>query len=669
MKIFLCDFVHNYLGAGTYMFPLNIGYLAAYAKIFFKDNIEIELFKYPNDLLKELNINIPQIVGFSNYSWNTDLNNKISKFIKSKYPDIIVIFGGPNIDYTENKIRDFFTSYLGVDFYIPFQGETPFINLLKKILEYNFDIKKLKQEYIDGIYFYNEKLDKVFMGKTLNRIKNLDEIPSPYLTGTLDKFFYTNLIPIIETNRGCPYQCTFCCQGISSFHQINFFSLERVKSEINYISEHIKNTNLLHLADSNFGIVDRDIEISKYLVNSLKKSGYPYKTNSNLAKNQPKIYEIAKILNNINLVVSLQSLDEEVLKKIKRSNINISIFKDIIDKVNETGGISGTEIILGLPGETKDSHIKTLKKLFDWDVSFILCYNCLILQGSELSLFRENGTFKCSTKFRLIDSSFGKYANGIVSFESEEGIRSTDKMSEDEILFFRPVHWLIQFLWNYRFYYDLLKLIKKLGSNPLDYIMKLIENTEKSEKINEIFNEFQQEARLEWFNSLEELQNYYNRQENFKMLEKGEYGKMNGKYIFKVLLEAKEDFENYLYNTAINLPNIGRKNQEILKELISFLSNSIIDLNQLFEYSISKEKTFIFKYNFNEWKKSGYQKDLNDLYNPKGFKIHFYLTEVQEESLKKLLAQYIHKNKNVTLRKMSEFMQVSDFKYNTEIIE
>ena len=45
IKIYLCDFVHNYLGVGTYMFPLNIGYIAAWANKFFPKDIDIQLFK------------------------------------------------------------------------------------------------------------------------------------------------------------------------------------------------------------------------------------------------------------------------------------------------------------------------------------------------------------------------------------------------------------------------------------------------------------------------------------------------------------------------------------------------------------------------------------------------------------------------------------------------
>jgi len=49
------------------------------------------------------------------------------------------------------------------------------------------------------------------------RIKDLDEIPSPYLTGVLDKFFDGKLAPFIETNRGCPFTCSFAIQAQTIF--------------------------------------------------------------------------------------------------------------------------------------------------------------------------------------------------------------------------------------------------------------------------------------------------------------------------------------------------------------------------------------------------------------------------------------------------------------------
>jgi radical SAM superfamily enzyme YgiQ (UPF0313 family) len=654
VKLYLCDLVHNYLNVGSYMFPLNIGYIGAYTKKVFPEDFEIRLFKYPNDFLKAFKDEPADVVGFSNYTWNSDLNNRVAQWIKSISPKTAVIFGGPNIDYFPKGLERFFTNHPTTDFYVLYQGEIGFSNILKRLLEKDFDLAVAKTEAIDGVVF--KEKGQVVQGKVLPRIKDLIQIPSPYLSGMLDQFFETNLIPIMESNRGCPYSCTYCCQAYSSFNQIEFYPLERVKQELDYIALHVKNTNILNFADSNFGIVERDMEIARHIAKLSEEKGYPHKFNVNWAKNQPRLFELNKILKNINLDVSLQSLDETVLKNIKRQNIDISIFKNIIDEINKAGGISGTEIILALPGETKQSHMETLRKLFNWNVSYIICYNCLILDGSEMSVQRENGEFEFKTKFRLIDNSFGKYGD-MVSFEYEEGVRSTSTLSEEEILFFRPVHWLIQFLWTYRFYYDLLKYLQFQGINPLDFIVKLIENIDSKapQKIKEVFKEFREDARKEWFDSPEAMREHYSKPENFEWLAKGNYGKMNSKYIFKVLVEARKELEEYIYDTASEL--CGSK-KEIIRNLVDFHSAAIIDFSKDWD-ELSKKQELSLKHDILAWRESRYGKNLDDFSSD--IRLVFYIPEEQKKALQVLMKQYQHQNRNATLRKMSEFMDIRDF--------
>ena len=231
-------------------------------------------------------------------------------------------------------------------------------------------------------------------------------------------------------------------------------------------------------------------------------------------------------------------------------------------------------------------------------------------------------------------------------------------MTEEEILYFRPVHWLIQFLWNYRFYYDLLKYIHAEGINPLDYIITLIDNVDKDapEDVKKIFGEFKTDARDEWFDSPEALREFYSKPENFEWLTDGNYGKMNSKYIFKVLAEAKEEFEEYLYSTAVKmLP--GR--EEVMRVITDFLSATIIDFRQG-EDKTFEDRTVPAQYDILGWRESGYREDLEKMLACQS-EFSLYIPEEQKKSLKILLRQYAHKNMNVTLRKMSEFMDIRDF--------
>ena len=408
LKIYLCDFVHNYLGLGTYMFPLNIGCLAAYAKKAFPAETDISLFKYPEDFIARCKEVSPQIAGFSNYTWNADLNKRVSGWLKGVLPDTLVVFGGPNIDLYPQGYIKFFTNYKAADCYVPYQGEAPFANILREVLGSDRQMSRLGRRSIEGVVSYDRANATLSVGSSLPHIKDLDALPSPYLSGTLDKFFDTALIPIMETNRGCPYGCTFCAQGENSRHQISFFDLRRVKDELSYIARRVKNTNILNFADSNFGIAARDKQIAGYIARLAKETGYPRKFNTNWAKGRPAIAEIAQILPDSSLIISLQSLDRKVLRNIKRSNSSTAGFRKLIRQINLNGGISATELILGLPGESKESHLNALRRLFKWGVAQITCYNGLLLQGTQMSLQREMGKTDYRTKYRLIDNSFGR---------------------------------------------------------------------------------------------------------------------------------------------------------------------------------------------------------------------------------------------------------------------
>jgi hypothetical protein len=202
----------------------------------------------------------------------------------------------------------------------------------------------------------------------------------------------------------------------------------------------------------------------------------------------------------------------------------------------------------------------------------------------------------------------------------------------------------------------------------LDYITRLIGDVamHAPEKIREIFQEFKKEARREWFDSPDELRQYYSQPENFEWLEKGNYGKMNSKYILKVILEAREDFEKYLYETAVNFNPVTNSKKDTIREILDFLSLSIIDFNKEWA-EICREKNSSFNYDVLEWRKLNYIKNLENLFQKEKINLAFYLPVEQEEALKKSLKQYDHPNKNTTLRKMSEFMDIRDFFYQVKL--
>ena len=85
LKILFTDLRHSTVGAHSNYVPIGIGYIASYLKEKIKEaNIEIKLTTSPNEALKIINKWSLDIVGLSNYIWNSSLSNLICEHAKKK---------------------------------------------------------------------------------------------------------------------------------------------------------------------------------------------------------------------------------------------------------------------------------------------------------------------------------------------------------------------------------------------------------------------------------------------------------------------------------------------------------------------------------------------------------------------------------------------------------
>ena len=389
-KIFLCDLTYDTIILVSDTIPINIGFIGSYLIKHLKNEVEIELFKYPKDAIKRIKEEKPDVVALSNYSWNSNLSDFVSKIAKDVNPNCITVQGGTNFPHDKTQQEVFLNQKKHVDIYTLLEGEKSFLNIIKKLISVNGKKTKMFDEPIDGCVFIHPITKKFTSGNYLERINDLDEIPSPYLNGMLDKFFDGKLTPFIETNRGCPFTCSFCHTGNDYFHKIKNFSPERVKEEIEYIGKKCHDLGItnLHLADVNFGMYPSDRLTCDYLLEAKNKYSWPLQIMATTGKNSKKrVMEITSILGNMFSVnMSMQSMDPIVLKNIKRDNIKNSHIIEVNHHLREQGRSTKAELIVPLPGESKDTFVNGLNTALEAGASTVTIFTLMMLQGTEFKL-------------------------------------------------------------------------------------------------------------------------------------------------------------------------------------------------------------------------------------------------------------------------------------------
>lgn len=369
--------------------PYSVGILWAYAQQFSEivDNYQLgELLWRRDDIdIAVKKLMDSDVVGFSCYVWNRNYSYTLARELKKVKPEIKIIFGGPEPAIED---PDFFKALPFIDVCVKQEGEISFKRVLEA-LHFNKDLKD-----VQGLLINNNG-DLLDTGKPL-RIDNLDDIPSPYLAGYFDKMMLENpdveWNTTLETNRGCPYACTFCDWGSLTYNKVKKFGLERVFDELEWIGKN--KCGFINIADANFGIFpERDKAIAEKLVEVQSKYGYPKSYTISWAKNQRReVIDIVKTLiasgySKLGLNLSVQSLNDATLEAIKRKNLAINEIGEVFKLCEENQIPLYTELILGMPGETIESWKENFWRLFKaGNHTGVTVYQAQLLENAEMNL-------------------------------------------------------------------------------------------------------------------------------------------------------------------------------------------------------------------------------------------------------------------------------------------
>ena len=419
---------------------LGIGYVHAYAasdpEIGHRCEFLHDLFDYREtdwaEIARDVVAREPDLVGFACYIWNTPAVLGIAKLIKEQRPDVLITLGGPEVSYNYTKVLE---DHPWVDFIVVNEGEVTFTELVKHLVNGGDDLNQ-----VHGIA-YQGRDGKAVVTPPRPFEKNLDLLPSPYLTGVLE------LDPDIgganfQTSRGCPFTCTYCDYGRN---QPYFeFSMDRMRAEFEYFKEH--GASALYCVDSTFNLRrERCTEILQTAVDIGLDSWLMCEVFPSLINDE--LVELFGKMKGCIVNVGIQTTSPVAMKNIRRVWKPEEVTARLDKIARLPNAYLGIETIMGLPGDTIESFKHMINWSYERKPQNIFAFKLQILPRTPMEQEIE--------KFGIVyhDSSSGKE------------VISTDTMSKEDILLGKAIcewHQLFQVM-----FYRLTSITRK---SPADLI-------------------------------------------------------------------------------------------------------------------------------------------------------------------------------------------------------
>lgn len=314
-----------------------------------------------DDIVEEALSCAADVYMFSSYMWSWDIVKVVADAVRDKFPEAIIVLGGPHQGTTYASPIFWFKDYPYFDAAcLPTcYGEYFITDMLDAIIEGPIDWNKIRNSFHrNGTGPQGNKLEFKFPTGVIS--SNID-IAREYSQRAKDT--NRSLVINYETNRGCPYSCSYCEWGGGIGSKVALKDIEIIKDEISYWKE--LNIDLLYLNDANFGMIKRDVEIMQMFLDQrpvLKEIVI-----MGLAKtsNEKRLTVLEPLIQG-GLIrsygVSIQSLDPQVVKNIDRTDIppeeNVKLAKYLLDNYGINPNL---EFILGLPGCKPETFYKEIE--------------------------------------------------------------------------------------------------------------------------------------------------------------------------------------------------------------------------------------------------------------------------------------------------------------------
>lgn len=321
MTVLLVNPPSPFLKDQLVMPPLGLMYISSYLK---SKNIETQI----HDLANSDNYNLIPEAKITAFTSTTPQYPYTLKALNSLTYDTVKVIGGPHVSSTNNCNND------GFDVSVIGEGELAMNQVVST--------KSISNSVIHG-----------------TPINNLDTLPYPDREWEgFEKYHYNfkdyNATTAM-TSRGCPYSCAFCFNMFGN--KVRFMSPKRVIEEAKTIQS--LGFNMIQYYDDTFTIIKPRV---KKIAEGIKKLNMKYRCFIRANTVNKELLSNLKQTGCIEVGMGVETANQNILDNINKQ-ITIEQCKSVIEHCHKIGLSIKIFLMIGLPGETKDTVNQTINFL------------------------------------------------------------------------------------------------------------------------------------------------------------------------------------------------------------------------------------------------------------------------------------------------------------------
>jgi len=346
------------------LIPLGIAYLGAVLEKngYPVDVIDCQAQKLTHsDFEHEIDKNQPKVVGVTSTTLTYKSALKIAEIAKQVHPDCVTILGGCHATFWDEKALE---ECPQLDIIARKEGEYTLLEIVNKLRE--------NKHINDVLGTTCRKNGKITRNADRPYIENLDELPFPahHLLPLKHLRTQGKVVFPLATSRGCVYWCNFCTAVRMFGRKYRMRNPKKVVDEIQFLNEKY-GANRLTFYDDTFTVDQPRVEeICEEIQNRKLKIEWDCETRVDMITKE--LLQKMKKAGCIAVWFGVESGCQNVINRMEKS-FNVAQTRKAFKWANEVGLMTVASVILGFPGETRDTALQTVKfveKLNPVDVGY-----------------------------------------------------------------------------------------------------------------------------------------------------------------------------------------------------------------------------------------------------------------------------------------------------------